>query len=104
MLPQAILKRIRARVICTTDDPSDDLRYHEMAKKISGIIFLPTFRPDDYSNIFSDHWRSNVERICQLTGNDTTLTGLVEALRERHDYFAQRGAKASDHGLLNRMG
>ena len=33
MLPQAILKRIRARVICTTDDPSDDLRYHEMAKK-----------------------------------------------------------------------
>lgn len=104
MLPQAILQNIRARVICTTDDPSDDLRYHEMAKKIHGITFLPTFRPDNYCNIFSDHWSSNVERICELTGYDTTLKGLVDALRERHDYFAQRGAKASDHGLLEPYG
>ena len=104
MLPQAILQRIGARVICTTDDPLDDLRYHEMAEKIHGITFLPTFRPDAYCNVFSDDWRSNVERICQLTGNNTTLRGLVGALRQRHDYFAQRGAKASDHGLLEPHG
>lgn len=104
MLPQAILKRIRARAICTTDDPSDDLRYHEMAEKIHGITFLPTFRPDAYCNIFSDDWRSNVERICQLTGEDTTLKGLVEALRKRHEYFAEHGARASDHGLLEPYG
>ncbi|MBW2120275.1 MAG: glucuronate isomerase, partial [Deltaproteobacteria bacterium] len=104
LLPQAILKRIRARVICTTDDPSDDLRYHEMAKGIGGITFLPTFRPDAYSNIFSDDWRSKVEAICDLTGKDTTLKGLVEALRERHDHFARNGARASDHGLLEPYG
>ena len=104
MLPQAILKRIRTRVICTTDDPLDDLRYHEMAKKIRGITFLPTFRPDAYCNIFSDQWRSKVERICQLTGKDTTLRGLVEALKERHDYFAEGGARSSDHGLLEPYG
>jgi len=104
MLPQAILKRIRTKVICTTDDPADDLRYHEMAKKIEGITFLPTFRPDAYCNIFTNDWRSKVERICQLTGSDATLTGLVEALRDRHDYFAQKGAKASDHGLLEPYG
>jgi len=104
MLPQAILQRIRARIICTTDDPSDDLRYHEMAKEIRGVTFLPTFRPDAYCNIFSDDWRSNVERICQLTGNDMTLRGFVEALGERHDYFAQKGAKASDHGMLEPYG
>jgi len=63
MLPQAILNRIRVRIIFTTDDPSDDLRYHEMAEKIHGITFLPTFRPDAYCNIFSDDWRSKVERI-----------------------------------------
>lgn len=104
MLPQAILKKIRAKVICTTDDPVDDLRFQEMAKSIDGITFLPTFRPDAYYSIFTDDWRSQVERICQLTGNDTTLRGLVEALRERHDYFSQRGAKASDHGLLEPYG
>ncbi len=104
MLPQAILKRIGARTICTTDDPIDDLRYHQLARDIEGITFLPTFRPDAYCNIFSDGWRSNVERICQLTGKDTSLAGLVEALKARHGYFAQMGAKASDHGLLEPYG
>jgi glucuronate isomerase len=104
MLPQTILRRIRTRVICTTDDPLDDLRYHEMAKKIGGITFLPTFRPDAYYNIFSDNWRSKVESICQSTGRDTTLRGLVEALKDRHEYFAERGARSSDHGLLEPYG
>jgi glucuronate isomerase len=104
MLPQAILKRIRAKIIFTTDDPADDLIYHKMANNIEGITFLPTFRPDAYCNLFDDNWKSNVEKICQLTGQDITLKGLVEALRIRHTYFAERGAKASDHGLLEPYG
>ena len=104
MLPQAILKKIGARIIFTTDDPADDLIYHKMANKIEGITFLPTFRPDAYCNIFDDKWKPNVEKICQLTGQETTLKGLVKALRIRHSYFAKRGAKASDHGLLEPYG
>jgi len=104
MLPQAILKKIRAKIIFTTNDPIDDLLYHQMAKNIEGITFLPTFRPDAYCNIFDNNWKSNVERICQLTGQDTSLKGLIEALRRRHTYFAARGAKASDHGLLEPYG
>jgi len=104
MLPQAILKKVGAKLICTTDDPADDLCYHKAAKNIDGITFLPTFRPDVYCNIFTDNWKLNVEKICQLTGQDTTLKGLVEALRERHSYFAKMGARASDHGLLEPYG
>jgi len=104
MLPQAILKRIRARIIFTTDDPADDLIYHKMANSIEGITFLPTFRPDAYCNLFDDNWKSNVEKICQLTGQDIALKGLVEALRIRHTYFAERRAKASDYGLLEPYG
>jgi len=104
MLPQSILKKIGARIIFTTDDPVDDLTYHKMAKNIEGITFLPTFRPDAYCNIFDDKWKSNVEKICQLTGQETTLKGLMEALRIRHSYFVKRGAKASDHGLLEPYG
>jgi len=104
MLPQTILKRIRAKVIFTTDDPADDLFYHTMAKNIESITFLPTFRPDAYCNIFDDNWKSNVERICELTEQNTTLKGLIEALKIRHTYFAERGAKASDHGLLEPYG
>jgi len=104
MLPQAIFKRIRAKVICTTDDPADDLAYHEQAKAIEGMVFLPTFRPDAYGNIFAKNWRQNVEKICQMAGQDTTLKGLVQALEARHAYFAQRGARSSDHGLLEPYG
>jgi glucuronate isomerase len=104
MLPQAILKKIGARIIFTTDDPIDDLIYNKMANSIEGITFLPTFRSDAYYNLFDDNWKSNVEKICQLTGQDTTLKGLIEALRIRHTYFAERGAKASDHGLLEPYG
>jgi glucuronate isomerase len=104
MLPQAILKRIRAKVICTTDDPADDLAYHEQAKEIDGITFLPTFRPDAYGNIFDKNWRQNVKKICGLTGQDVTLRGLVRALQARHEYFAQKGARSSDHGLLEPYG
>ena len=104
MLPQAILKKIRAKIIFTTDDPADDLIYHKMANSIKGITFLPTFRPDAYCNIFDDKWKSNVKKICQLTGQKITLKGLVEALRIRHTYFAKMGAKASDYGLLEPYG
>jgi len=75
-----------------------------MAQNIEGITFLPTFRPDIYCNIFEDNWKSNVEKICQLTGQNTTLKGLVDALKIRHNYFVQMGARASDHGLLEPYG
>ncbi|HXL03102.1 MAG TPA: glucuronate isomerase [Candidatus Atribacteria bacterium] len=105
MFPRALLKRMGARVIFTTDDPVDDLSYHKIAKEtINDINFLPCFRPDAYCNIFDEKWRDNVEKICQLTEEDTSLQGLVEALRKRHDYFAEMGAKASDHGLLEPYG
>jgi len=104
MLPQSILKKIGVKIIFTTDDPVDDLAYHKMAKNIENITFLPTFRPDAYCNIFDDKWKSNVEKICQLTGQGITLKGLVEALRIRHTCFAERRAKASDHGLLEPYG
>ncbi len=104
MLPQSILKRIVVKIIFTTDDPADDLRYHKMANNIEGITFLPTFRPDAYCNIFDDNWKSNVKKICKLTGQDTTLKKLVEALRIRHSYFAERGSRASDHGLQEPYG
>ncbi|HER24971.1 MAG TPA: hypothetical protein ENO17_07985 [Candidatus Atribacteria bacterium] len=104
MLPQSILKKIGAKIIFTIDDPIDDLEYHKVSRNIEGITFLPTFRPDAYCNIFDDQWKANVEKICQLTKRETTLKGLMEALSMRYAYFAERGARASDHGLLEPYG
>ncbi len=104
MLPQALLKRTGARAIFTTDDPLDSLEYHSLGEAMTGIRFVPTFRPDAYVNLFSDSWRLSLERLLQKTRKEPTLKGLVAALRERHAFFAGKGARASDHGLLEPYG
>src|SRR5262245_22152147 len=44
---QGILKKFRVTALCTTDDPTDDLRYHEViARSGIGTRVLPAFRPD----------------------------------------------------------
>src|SRR6266550_4587763 len=44
---QGILKKFKVRALCTTDDPTDDLRHHT-AIAASGLAtrVLPAFRPD----------------------------------------------------------
>ena len=44
---QGILRKFRVEVVCTTDDPVDDLRHHQaMAKSSLGTRVFPCFRPD----------------------------------------------------------
>ena len=105
MKPQALLKSMKAKVLCTTDDPLDDLEYHKRAKAdIPEIMILPTFRPDKAMNIFSEMWREYVTELCEKTENNKTLDGLLNALAERHDYFSQQGCAASDHGIYQPYG
>src|SRR5580698_5347658 len=43
----AVLQKFRVEVVCTTDDPVDDLRHHqEIAKSNLSTRVLPAFRPD----------------------------------------------------------
>lgn len=39
-------------------------------------------------------------RYCDFSVRKSVVSEGTEALRERHDYFSERRAKASDHGLL----
>src|SRR2546423_12796046 len=44
---QGILKKFKVTHVCTTDDPTDDLRYHQMlAASAAPARVLPAFRPD----------------------------------------------------------
>ncbi len=52
MKPQELLKSMNVEVMCTTNDITDDLYYHQKAKEdIEGIKILPTWRPDKAMNI-----------------------------------------------------
>lgn len=102
MRPQAVLAAMRVEVMCTTDDPTVSLPFHELARaEVAATRILPTWRPDKAMKIHGEGWRDWVLRLGEDTGEKTeSLDGFLAALRATHDYFDRLGCVASDHGLL----
>jgi len=99
---RGILKRFKVEVVCTTDDPADDLTWHEqIAAKPFGCRVLPTFRPDKAMAVHQPSvFKSWLEKLGQVVNIDIrSLNDLETALRKRHDFFHSLGGRLSDHGL-----
>ena len=99
---QALIRRFGVEVVCTTDDPADDLRWHkQIAAHPFGTKVLPTWRPDKAIAIEDPAaYKAYLKRLGEAADkNIDSYADLIEALRKRHDYFAQAGCKLSDHGL-----
>jgi len=106
--PRSLLVQFNVKVLCTTDDPVDDLHWHrtiaEEQKKGSAFQtkVLPAFRPDKALNT-SDiaAWNKYVDELGRAAGVDIdAYPSLLEALAKRHDYFHSMGCRLSDHALL----
>jgi len=99
---QALIRRFNVEVVCTTDDPADDLRWHKMiAEKPFGTRVIPAWRPDKAMAIEDPaSYRAYLEKLGEAAGkNIDSYADLVEALRIRHKFFESMGCKLSDHGL-----
>jgi glucuronate isomerase len=96
-----LLKKMNVKVVCTTDDPADDLKHHKkIAEDGFEVKVLPTFRPDGLLNIESDDFAAYLKRIGNQTKVDIKdFDSLVKAVASRIDYFHQHGCRLSDHGL-----
>jgi glucuronate isomerase len=101
--PRALLEKAGVELLCTTDDPADDLAAHRSLASDSTfpISVLPTFRPDAMLALAgSAPFRSWVERLgAAASVAPGTLSGFVEALKCRHDAFHEIGCRLSDHGI-----
>ena len=99
---QGLLRKMNVKTLCTTDDPLDNLEYHQQIKN-SGIDLkvLPAFRPDKAMN--SDDipgLNTYIDKLADLIKTAIPdYDTYVSALKSRHDYFAANGASVSDHGL-----
>lgn len=104
------LKKLSAReliatsgtvVVCTTDDPLDDLKYHRLLKKEEKrFSVLPTFRPDKVLKIDKEIWPDYIKELEKVSKvNIKSFSDLLEALRARLDYFSKNGCRISDHSL-----
>ncbi|MBG9377016.1 glucuronate isomerase [Panacibacter sp. DH6] len=98
---QNLLRSMNVEVVCTTDDPADDLQYHSQIKaQPFGTKVLPAFRPDAAMNIDHANFNAYVDKIAATTNKEiATLDQYVDALKERHDFFATQGCTIADHGL-----
>ncbi|MBM7621567.1 glucuronate isomerase [Bacillus tianshenii] len=97
-----IISRSNVRMIGTTDDPTDSLEYHEYLAedKTWQPEVLPTFRPDRGIEITKDTFLPWMEKLSRVTDKEIArLDDLLDALKERMDYFHEKGARLSDHGM-----
>ncbi len=96
-----LLKKMNVKVVCTTDDPADDLKHHKkIAEDGFEVKVLPTFRPDALLNIEKDEFSAYLDKIGNQTSiNIEDFNSLAKAVEKRIDYFHQHGCRLSDHGL-----
>ncbi|MUV59347.1 glucuronate isomerase [Halobacterium sp. CBA1126] len=101
MRPQQVLREMNVEVLCSSDDPTSRLRYHERAEtEVEGVDVLPTWRPDRALKVENAAWTEFVADLDDAT--ETTIddfAGFLDALAETHDYFAEHGCVACDIGL-----
>lgn len=99
---QGILKKFNVAALCTTDDPTDDLKHHRaIAASGCATRVFPAFRPDKALGVHSpttfNPW---VESLAQVSDVDISdFNSFLDALRQRHDYFHSQGCRLSDHGM-----
>ena len=99
---QGLIKRSNVKVICTTDDPVDDLHYHEQIANLPDfpVKVLPTFRPDKGLEINKETFVPFVNELEKVTNKSfSSFTDYVQAIEERVQYFHEKGCRVSDHGL-----
>ncbi|MFI5156572.1 MAG: glucuronate isomerase [Chitinophagales bacterium] len=97
-----LLQKMDLRLVCTTDDPVDDLSAHQQLKADGyGVAVLPSFRPDAAMDPGDPAtFRNYVSRLEESSGMSVaSFNDYVDALKSRHDFFADQGCTVSDHGL-----
>jgi len=98
-----LLRRMNVKLLCTTDDPLDDLSHHlTLARdKSFEIRILPAFRPDKAIAVETpqafNQWVDLLEDMAEVKIID--YESFLAALLKRHDFFHQVGCRLSDHGL-----
>ncbi len=98
---RGLLAKMNVRTLCTTDDPIDSLEHHKKIEENFATKVLPAFRPDKAMNVDDavsfNEYVDKVEAVSNISVR--TYSDYLKALKSRHDFFDEMGAKVSDHGL-----
>ncbi|MBY8234001.1 glucuronate isomerase [Vibrio fluvialis] len=101
-----IIEQVDAKVLCTTNAPLEDLKYHALlaqeyaSEKINAKV-LPTFRADELFDF------NNIQSFCLMLSNlskmqnsvITNLSEYIALVKGRMVYFDSHGCRLADLGL-----
>ena len=100
---RGIMRQMNVALVCTTDDPTDDLRHHAALADDSSfpIRVIPAFRPDRAMMVESARdFNAWTDRLAEVSKVDIrNFNAFLEALRKRHEFFHQMRCRLSDHGI-----
>ena len=102
MSAKNLIRMSNVTLVCTTDDPIDDLHYHQQIKadKDFDVQVLPAWRPDIIMSPEKEGFLAYVQKLAEVSDIDITgFVSLKEALVKRLDYFVENGCLVTDHGL-----
>ncbi|UZJ44845.1 glucuronate isomerase [Marinimicrobium sp. C6131] len=100
---KGLITQANVKVICTTDDPTHDLRHHQSIAADSNFNtnVLPTWRPDKaMAAEDTQSYNTYLDRLGEVADVQiNNYDDLMTALQKRHDFFHEQGCRLSDHGL-----
>ena len=102
MSARGIIAKSNVKLLCTTDDPADDLRWHEKMAQDATMpaIVLPAFRPDKAMRADKPDFPQYVTKLEAAVGfSINSMEDMRNALTQRIDYFQAHGCRTADHGL-----
>ena len=96
-----LLQMQQVKALCTTNDPLEDLDYHRKLKDEGyQIQVLPTFRPDRAIALEKDDFVPYIRELGEKVGYElASIDLLLDALKDRLDFFVKMGCVVSDHSL-----
>ena len=99
---RGLLEKMNVKLICTTDDPTDNLEFHQQITNDGWKLkVLPAFRPDKAMNVDDastfNNYLTGLEKSADVS--ISTYNDYLAALKKRHDFFVANNCSVSDHGL-----
>ena len=98
MSARNLILQSNVTLICTTDDPADDLKWHKILAEDDSfpVQVLPAWRPDKAMNLEKPDYGQYLETLASAADMDIQS---FEDLKARMAFFNEMGCRASDHGL-----
>lgn len=102
MSVQGLIKKANVKLICTTDDPADSLKWHKKIKEdgLCSAKVIPAMRPDAIMRINMPGYSDYVQKLSEVSGIQIkNMDDIRHALKLRMDFFETMGCKVTDHAL-----